>query len=346
MKLLAAEEFGVGARIVVELDSHVALAEIRYSYLRDDKFVLGAKKHNMLARLTLADDASWDETLRALTGTPEPFSIAEPELMEETEAETVDSEAADSNTDHRLEIENGIGIEHGTEIEPFIEPSAPIPVQTSDLDVAPTYGPLGRKMEILTDEEAAELYAKAFPKAPKQAQKPPEPPPQPASKPSELPSLSSVIVAVSVACVLALTVAEFAWGPLLERSKVSKTTAPVAPSVAPAVLDVARGRAGVSSAAKRRVVILSHAPNWLSTCSDTNEKYEKMLGSGDTLEFYFDKKAVIRMGNSGASEISVDGKALGAIGGSGSPRVITVDSTGFQYATGLPADGSADCPVK
>ena len=83
--------------------------------------------------------------------------------------------------------------------------------------------------------------------------------------------------------------------------------------------------------------------NWVSACADGKETYTKVLQAGDSLKFDFGTKAVLRMGNSGAAEVTLDGKSVGPIGALGSPRVIALDATGFSYLPAGPADGSGDC---
>lgn len=125
------------------------------------------------------------------------------------------------------------------------------------------------------------------------------------------------------------------------------TSAPPTPNPATSATPVAAAASVAPAAgagAMRHVVIVSKSSNWLSACSDTKEKVTKLLSAGDKLEFQFLKRAVVRMGNSGASEITVDGAAIGPVGPFGSPRVITINGAGFVYSPGLPADGSADCP--
>ena len=65
-RLILPEALASGTRVVVELESHIALAEVRYLYPRGDKFATGAMKLASVLRLELPDDATWEQKVRKL----------------------------------------------------------------------------------------------------------------------------------------------------------------------------------------------------------------------------------------------------------------------------------------
>src|SRR5262249_23022939 len=152
------------------------------------------------------------------------------------------------------------------------------PVQPSRPDIVRADSPIRYKAEILTDEEAAALYAKAFPKA-RKVFKAPEPPPEPSQAdhvPAKPPLRSGLLVAGVAARVLTVS----ALGFFLDRSGVLKALTPAQAATTDAA---AHSQTAASSPAMRHVVIRSQASNWLSECSDSGEKSRKLLNSGDKL---------------------------------------------------------------
>jgi hypothetical protein len=66
VELLAAEELAPERIIVVDAESHLLLAEVRYSRRRGSRYAIGAKRIHTLRKLDLAEDATRIEKVQAL----------------------------------------------------------------------------------------------------------------------------------------------------------------------------------------------------------------------------------------------------------------------------------------
>src|SRR5579871_4317312 len=83
LKVVAPENLPVDEIIAVEGEDHLALADIRYSQARGDKFTLGCERIHLLQKVVLPDDrdkveqirlliADYRDRIRAAMATPRP----------------------------------------------------------------------------------------------------------------------------------------------------------------------------------------------------------------------------------------------------------------------------------
>jgi len=88
--------------------------------------------------------------------------------------------------------------------------------------------------------------------------------------------------------------------------------------------------ASAPPAGARRATVKASAMNWVSACSDGKPAFAKLLAAGDIREIDFERTAVIRVGNAGAAEITVDGQSIGALGAPGALKIVEIGAAGVR----------------
>ncbi|MEQ1885785.1 MAG: RodZ domain-containing protein [Bryobacteraceae bacterium] len=372
LRLIVSKDLGEGAQIVVELESNIALAEVRYLNPRGDKFVLGARKLATIPRVDLPEDATWEQKLAQLTGRPtflaaKAVDDLDPALIETVTTPPVAALMPNLKISIPLPVRPQPAL-RGVSVETVAEPRTSIVLQNSSLDIAPADIP-APALTPMTPPPAEPLpdireYMRAVQK------------PQISEAPivqndvvvrRQNRSRLGLIASAAVACLLAVAAAGFYWHPAQgssEQISASKATKPkqedgetaaatvasaavaVKPTPAHPAANATSTTAAPSTAQAHQAALQTTSISWVAVCTDTKEQVRKLMQDGDHVNFSFDQKAVVRMGSSGAGEITVDGKSIGPLGPLGSPRVLLVKSSGFEYLAGLPADGSGDCPTR
>jgi cytoskeleton protein RodZ len=90
-----------------------------------------------------------------------------------------------------------------------------------------------------------------------------------------------------------------------------------------------------------RIVAKAYQGSWIDACSDGRIVLRKYLPQGGSVNLRFSNGAVIRMGNTGGVEISINGKPTGPLGRMGQIRVVQFDEKGFRVLN--PNDPGAEC---
>ena len=90
-----------------------------------------------------------------------------------------------------------------------------------------------------------------------------------------------------------------------------------------------------------RIAVKANQGSWIDACSDGRIVLRKYLPQGSSVNLRFSNGAVIRMGNSGGVEISINGTPTGPLGRLGQIRVVQFDEKGFRLLT--PNDPGAEC---
>ena len=62
--------------------------------------------------------------------------------------------------------------------------------------------------------------------------------------------------------------------------------------------------------------------SWLSVICDGKQIFQGLLVANETLAVEFSEEAVLRIGNAGGIEVSLDGKSLGSLGERGRYRML------------------------
>ena len=81
---------------------------------------------------------------------------------------------------------------------------------------------------------------------------------------------------------------------------------------------------------KSRIVIQAKQGSWIDACADGRTVIRRYLAPAGTAELGFANTAVVRTGNAGGVDISVDGRLAGPLGKAGEVRVIRFDGKGFH----------------
>jgi hypothetical protein len=78
-------------------------------------------------------------------------------------------------------------------------------------------------------------------------------------------------------------------------------------------------------------VIRAAEPSWLFASSDGKQIFQGLLAVNQTLVVEFSEGAVLRIGNAGGVEISLDGKPIGPLGERGKYRVVELSRRGARF---------------
>ena len=72
-------------------------------------------------------------------------------------------------------------------------------------------------------------------------------------------------------------------------------------------------------------------PAWVYAIADGKEVFGKLLAKDETKQIDFAEKALVRVGNAGGVEISVDGKSIGPLGPRGAIRAVEITPDGHRF---------------
>jgi len=81
---------------------------------------------------------------------------------------------------------------------------------------------------------------------------------------------------------------------------------------------------------KSRIVIQAKQGSWIDACADGRTVIRRYLAPAGTADLEFSNSAVVRTGNAGGVDISVNGSLAGPVGKLGEVRVIQFDAKGFH----------------
>lgn len=81
---------------------------------------------------------------------------------------------------------------------------------------------------------------------------------------------------------------------------------------------------------KSRIVIKAKQGSWIDACADGRTVIRRYLAPSNAADLGFSNVAVVRAGNAGGVEISINGTSTGPVGQLGEVRVIRFDSGGFH----------------
>ena len=98
----------------------------------------------------------------------------------------------------------------------------------------------------------------------------------------------------------------------------------------------------VSGVGKSRASIQASDRTWITACADGKVVFSKLFTAGSKDSVDFTNHAVVRMGNAGPVEITVDGKPVGSLGRMGQVRVIQLTPGASHFLVGGEPD---DCSL-
>jgi cytoskeleton protein RodZ len=81
---------------------------------------------------------------------------------------------------------------------------------------------------------------------------------------------------------------------------------------------------------KSRILIKANQGSWIDACADGRTLIRRYLPPSNTADLGFSNVGVVRTGNAGGVEISVNGASAGPVGALGEVRVIRFDASGFH----------------
>src|ERR1022692_2263852 len=98
----------------------------------------------------------------------------------------------------------------------------------------------------------------------------------------------------------------------------------------------------VSSAGKSHASIQANDRSWITACVDGNVVFSKLFTAGTEDSIDFIDHAIVRMGNAGPVEITLDSKPVGSLGQMGQVRVIELVRGASHFLVGGEAE---DCTL-
>jgi hypothetical protein len=98
----------------------------------------------------------------------------------------------------------------------------------------------------------------------------------------------------------------------------------------------------VSAAGKSHASLQTNDRSWITACVDGKVVFSKLFTAGMRDNVDFIDHAVVRMGNAGPVEITLDGKPMGSLGQMGQVRVIELLRGASHFLAGGEAD---DCTL-
>ncbi len=314
LKLIAPETLSKDEIISIEAEDHLALADVRYSQPRGDKFTIGCERIHVLNKVSEMDQKSKAEQIRHLVD------------------------------DYRNRIHTGLAnpSPNGNSVEP-----APAKIEIPA--VAPTTTPFATRDQLL--ETAATFVVEQWEKIPASApQNPatrgevvdrlavhladklrPTAPPEEAPKPApQAPKKKIDIrkfrlpIGLTAAAILGWGISAIFWsvgssgaGEHLQSS----IAALIAPKQAPPADPVS---------SVRHALIKAVEPTSVTATADGKRLFSKKLVKDDIREINFSNKAVLRISNAKGVEITLDGKLVGSIGGRGQTRLVELSAAGVR----------------
>jgi hypothetical protein len=81
----------------------------------------------------------------------------------------------------------------------------------------------------------------------------------------------------------------------------------------------------------RHAEIRVSEPAWVYAVSDGHEVLKKLLAKDEVRHVDFAEKALVRVGDAGSVDISVDGKSIGPLGPRGAIRAIELTPGGHRF---------------
>lgn len=319
LKLIAPESLSKDEVISIEAEDHLALADVRYSQPRGDKFTIGCERIHVLNKLSEMDQKSKAEQIRILVD------------------------------DYRNRIRTGL-----TTPPPNENQTEPTRAKIENPAVPPNPGPFATRNQLL--ETAATFVVEQWEKVPAS---PPEAPatrgdvvdrlavhladrlrpptPAPANPPEEATKKTPrapkkkinirrfrLPIGLAAAAVLGWGLSAIFWsvgsssaGEHLESS-IAAFIAPKQPPAPEAI------------SAVRHAQIKAVEPTSVTASADGKRLFSKKFVKDDIREIDFSNKAVLRISNAKGIEITLDGKLVGPVGGRGQTRLVELSAAGVR----------------
>jgi hypothetical protein len=355
IKIIAPESLAADEIISMEAEDHLALADVRYSQPRGDKFTIGCERIHVLNKVSLPDEKSKVEQIRILVedyrnrisagiATPRPD-------MDKAEAARLERDIAEKCADAPPE-KAGNATPTPRPIPPpiLLPPSTPVPgpfttrqqmleaatawaaENWDKIPASPLDGPGGRSE--IVDRLTFHLAEKLRPPTPAPqivAEKAPQKAPQKTHQ-KVAPKTPKKInfrrwripAGLAAAALLGWGLSAVFW------SLGSSGTASHIQSSIAALMVPKEKPAPAPVSSTRHATIKAVEPTWVMITVDGKRVLNKKMVRDDVREIEFSNKATLRIGNGKGLEITLDGKPIGPIGGRGQARFVELSATGFR----------------
>jgi hypothetical protein len=292
MKLVVDEAVPLDEVVVLEAEDHLVLADVRYSEPRGEKFVIGAERIHAVAKSALPLDKTRAEQIRFVVD------------------------------DYRTRIRSAIAGETTQVNKP--EPDLPIlhrdqvveaAVQKLIEQWANENPPADGTLRAAIVERTAERVAGRAPI------------PSPVHRSARSSWRTPIATAGAIAMVTFTTSLFWSYHhsfagsishPVVIASQHAQVKAPPSPNPA-------------ATKGARHAEIRVTEPVWVYAVADGKEVFGKLLGKDETRQIEFIQKALVRVGNAGGVEISVDGKSIGPLGPRGAIRALEFTPDGHRF---------------
>ena len=332
MKFVADESLPVDEVVALEVEDHLVLADVRYSEPRGDKFVIGAERIHAVDKSALPQDKTNAEQIHYVVG------------------------------DYRNRIRLAIAAETAQVKKP--EPELPIVHRDQVVEAAVQRlieqwakdsegsAPDGTLRAAIV-ERAAERVAEQSPIPPPVSVQPAitvppaiPTPPVVSAPPARTapPAIGATAISVTPArrmlswrlpflaagaiAMMAFTASIF-WS--YRHSVAANSSHPIVVASQQAEVKLPATTSPVSAGGTRHAEIRVTEPAWVYAISDGKEVFGKLLDKDETRQIDFFQKALVRVGNAGGVEISVDGKSIGPLGPRGAIRALEITPDGHRF---------------
>ena len=292
MKFVIGESLSVDEVVAIEVEDHLVLADVRYAEARGDKFAIGAERIHAVDKTALPEDKNRAEQIRFVVD------------------------------DYRSRIRLAIAGEKS----PAKKPEPELPVLHRDQAVEAAVLKLieqwRKESESSTPPEATLRAAIVERPAERVLEQ------TPIRAESGTAQRRRVSWRVPVATAGAIAIAAFTvslfWS--YRHSAAANATHPIVIASQQAEVKTAP-----APASPRHAEIHVTEPVWVYAVSDGREIIQKLLTADETRQIEFVDRALVRVGNAGGVEISVDGKSIGPLGPRGKIRALEITAAGHQF---------------
>jgi Domain of unknown function (DUF4115)/PilZ domain len=302
IKFVADEGLPVDEVVALEVEDHLVLADVRYSEPRGDKFAIGAERIHAVDKSALPQDKTRAEQIRYVV------------------------------EDYRKRIRLAIAAETAQVRKP--EPELPIVHRDQVVEAAVQRlieqwakdsegsAPDGTLRAAIVERATVERKAERMPIPPPVITPPID---RPAPSP---PSWRRPVVAAGAVAMMAFTASVF-WS--YRHSVAANPSHPMVVASQQAEVKLTAATSPAAAGSVRRAEIRVTEPAWVFAVSDGKEVFGKLLAKDETRQIDFVEKALVRVGNAGGVEISVDGKPIGPLGPRGAIRAVEITPDGHRF---------------
>jgi hypothetical protein len=341
LKLIAPKSLPVDEIIAIEAEDHLALADVRYSQPRGEKFTIGCERIHVLNKVSLPEEKVKVDQIRLLI-----------DDYRNRIRTGIATERPDTNQAEAARLNQQISEKCGKAEKPPKVPEKPVPVPSA----LPNPGQFSTHEQLL--DAAAAWVVEHWDKTPasprdatarrseivdrltfhlaeklRRATTPPQPEPVPDKNHQKTPLAPKqkknvrqwrLPIGLAAAAILGWGLSALFWsfgssGGVSHLQ--SSITALVSPKESPAP---------APNPSVRHATIKAVEPTWIVASADGKRLFNKKLAKDDVREIEFSEKVLLRIGNAKGVDITLDGKPIGPIGGRGQPRLVELGTTGFR----------------